>query len=121
MPSITFTDDTPTASTYSEISTGKKNEYLYQDDSCTLDEARTCRLSHQIATTPNGVNQHLVQMLRTDESATEDISATGGVHIVIKNPKQVVTSADLLLEWEKLKNKVDEQWDRIVAGLPFSA
>lgn len=117
--SITFTDDTPTNSTYIEVSTGKQNEYFFRDQAATLDQARTCRVSHQMATNSEGTDRHFIGMTRTDETAEEQ-AYVGTVHTVIGLPRKGVTSANLKLEWEKLKNKIDANWDNLMAGLPIS-
>jgi hypothetical protein len=115
----TFTDDTPTASTYTQVATTGADQYLYRDASSSLDEPRTARLSHTIAKSANGVNRHLLQMSRTNET-DDGVSYTGSVHVVIAMPKAGVAAADMLLEWEKLRNMVDDDWSLIIAGLPLS-
>jgi hypothetical protein len=41
---------------------------------------------------------------------------TGSVHVVAALPREGVASADLLLEWQKVKNFVDDNWDDFIAG-----
>lgn len=114
MSSHTFSDDTPTNSTYKLVSS-TKNEMILRDEGSSLDKPRTFRQSHQIAKATDGVDQHLVQLQRTDDDV-DGAPHVGSVHTVIRNPREGVTSADLLLEWQKLKNYIDANWDDIVGG-----
>jgi len=102
---LTLADDTPTNSTYNLVSL-RDSEAIYRDAASTLTEQRTLRISHQLATTVDGTDRHLVQLSRTDDNAG-DVPYTGTVHVVIAAPRDGVTEADLVLEWEKLKNLVD--------------
>jgi hypothetical protein len=38
------------------------------------------------------------------------------VHVVYEQPREGVTSANMKLEWQKLKNFVDANWDDIAGG-----
>lgn len=114
MSSLTMTDDTPTNVTYKPIST-RSNEMILRDDSSTLDEPRTVTFSHTISSDPNGTDRHLVKMSRTDDDA-DGVPHTGTVHVVVALPREGVTSADLQLQWEMLKNHLDANWASVVGG-----
>jgi hypothetical protein len=112
--SLTLSDDTPTNSTYKVISQ-KASEMILRDSASTLDNPRTFRISHQTSTDPNGTDRHLAQCVRVDDDS-DDMPQTGSVHVVGALPREGVTSANLKLEWEKLKNFVDDNWDDFVGG-----
>jgi len=112
--SLTMTDDTPTNSTYKVISQ-KTGEIIFRDSASTLDEPRTFRVSHQSPSDPNGVDRHLAQMVRSDDNA-DGMPQVGSVHIVVAQPREGVAQADLLLEWEKLRNWVDANWADFAQG-----
>lgn len=102
---LTLKDDTPTASTYNLVSL-RDSEAIYRDAASSLTEQRTLRISHQTANAADGADRHLVQLARTDDDAS-DVPHTATIHVVISAPREGVSEANLLLEWEKLKNLVD--------------
>ena len=114
MASLTMADDTPTNSTYKIIS-NSKNEMILRDTASSLDESRTFRVAHTPSSEPNGTDRHLAQMVRIDDDA-DDVPQTGSVHVVAAQPREGVTEANLQLEWEKLKNWVDANWDAFIGG-----
>lgn len=118
MSDLTLTDDTPTNSTYKLISSNK-GETIYRDSVSSLDEPRTFRASHQTSTEPNGTDRHLAQLIRVDDDA-DGLPQSGTVHVVVALPREGVTAANLKLEWEKLKNYIDADWDDFIGGFPPS-
>jgi len=112
--SITLTDDTPTNSTYKVIS-NTSTEIILRDSASSLDEPRTFRESHQASKDPNGSDRHFAQLVRVDDDA-DGIPQTGSIHIVLVMPREGVTNADMLLEWQKLKNYIDDNWDAFSNG-----
>lgn len=111
---LSITDDTPTNSTYNLVSL-QGNEAIYRDAASSITEQRTLRISHQTASNDDGVDRHLVQFARTDDDA-DDVPFTGTVHAVFALPRKGVTSANLTLEWEKLKNLVDASIADLLGG-----
>jgi hypothetical protein len=87
----------------------------YRDSNSTISNPRTLRISHQNANSATGTDRHLVQFSRTDDDANE-VPYTGTVHAVFALPREGVTSANLKLEWEKLKNLIDASIDEIIGG-----
>lgn len=114
MSSLTLSDDTPTNYTYKLIS-NNKNEMILRESTSTLDEPRTFRVSHQVDGNVNGVDRHLAQLVRVDDDA-DDAPHSGSVHVVLAQPREGVTSANMELEWQKLKNFIDANWDDFVGG-----
>jgi hypothetical protein len=114
MSILILADDTPTNSTYKLVSSAK-NEMILRDSGSTLDEPRTFRVAHTISSKQNGSDRHLVQLVRVDDD-TEGVPYTGLVHVVYEQPREGVTSANMKLEWQKLKNFVDANWDDIAGG-----
>lgn len=112
--SLTMSDDTPTNSTYKIIS-NSKSEMILRDSASTLDEPRTFRVSHQESKDPNGTDRHLAQCVRTDDDA-DGMPQAGSVHVVAAQPREGVSNANLLLEWEKLRNWIDANWDDFCGG-----
>jgi hypothetical protein len=112
---IQLTDGTNTAD-YVTISTSR-NEYIFRDDSSTLQNPRTLRVSHQVANSPDGVDRHLVQMVRNDDDEDGN-PIQGSVHVVLAAPRTGVTKANLLLQWEMLRRFVDAQFDELYDGFP---
>lgn len=111
---LSITDDTPTNSTYNLVSL-RDSEAIYRDAASEISEQRTLRISHQTATQDDGTDRHLVQFSRTDDNA-DDEPYTGTVHVVFALPRDGVSSANLTLEWEKLKNLVDASIAELLAG-----
>lgn len=111
---LSITDDTPTNSTYNLVSL-QGGEAIYRDAASSLTEQRTLRISHQNSTSVDGTDRHLVQFSRTDDDA-DDNPYMGTVHVVLALPREGVTSANLVLEWEKLKNLVDASIDDLLGG-----
>lgn len=91
------------------------NEAIYRDDSSSLSNPRTLRVSHDITDKVDGTDRHLVSFARTDDNA-ESVPYTGTTHVVIAAPREGVTEADLLKEWNKLSSTVTANFSRIVAG-----
>lgn len=114
MSSITMTDDTPTNVTYGLVS-AKGNEMILRDTSSSLDTPRLAQFSSQISNSANGTDRHLIKMTRTDDDADGN-PITGSVHTVIALPREAVSSANLQLQWEMMKNYIDANWDSIVGG-----
>lgn len=102
---LTLKDDTPASSVYNLVSL-QGSEAIYRDAASSINNQRTLRISHQIATQSDGIDRHLVQLARTDDDA-DGIPFTCTAHVVFAIPRDGVTEADFLLEWEKLKNIVD--------------
>lgn len=111
---LTLKDDTPTPSTYN-LQTLQGNEAIYRDAASTLSNPRYLRVSHQITKENTGIDRHLVQLSRMDDDA-DGVPFTGTAHVVFAIPRDGVTSADMVLEWEKLKNCVDVAIDDLLAG-----
>lgn len=116
---LTLKDDTPTSSTYNLVSL-RDSEAIYRDAASSLTEQRTLRISHSTANSDSGIDRHLVQLNRTDDDA-DDVPHTGTIHVVVAMPRDGVTTADMLLEWEKLKNCVDVSISELLAGFMPSA
>ena len=112
--SITLTDDTPTASTYKVISNNNA-EIICRDSASSLDEPRTFRESHTASKDPNGSDRHFAQCVRVDDDA-DGVPQTGTVHVVLVTPREGVSNADMKLEWEKLKNHIDDNWSDFSNG-----
>lgn len=111
---ITLTDDTPTNSTYN-LESIKDREAIYRDAGSSLGNERTFRVSHTLAKTPDGTDRHLVQSARTDDDA-DGVPFTGTVHAVFALPRSGVSSADLVLEYEKLRNWLDANIADVLNG-----
>lgn len=90
-------------------------EAIYRDDSSSLQNPRTLRVSHENAKAPDGTDRHLVQLVRVDDDA-DGVPYTGTVHVVLAVPREGVSQADMLLEFNKLKDVVTDFWDEIIAG-----
>jgi len=116
---LTLKDDTPTSSTYNLVSL-RDSEAIYRDAASSLTEQRTLRFSHSAATTADGIDRHLIQLVRTDDNAN-DVPYTGTIHVVIAMPRDGVSEANIILEWEKLKNGVDVSIAEILNGFMPSA
>jgi len=114
MSDLTLTDDTPTNYTYKFISS-KSGEILLRDSASSLDEPRTFRVSHQVASEPNGTDRHLAQLVRVDDDA-EGVPFSGAVHVVLAMPREAVAAADMEIEWQKLKNYIDDNWSDFING-----
>lgn len=111
---LSITDDTPTNSTYN-LTKLSESEAIYRDAASLITNPRTLRISHQTATQADGVDRHLVQFGRVDDDA-DSVPYTGTVHVVFALPREGVTSANLTLEWEKLKNLVDASVAELLGG-----
>lgn len=116
---LTLKDDTPTSYTY-VLTSLNGNEAVYRDNSSSLQNPRLMRISHQITSKDDGSDRHLVQLSRSDDNADGD-PFLGSVHVVLSLPREGVTSADLVLEWEKLKNCVDVAITELLDGFMPSA
>lgn len=117
--SLTLKDDTPTSSTYNLISLSG-SEAVYRDAASDIGEPRTLRISHSTTKEADGTDRHLVQLSRTDDNG-DAIPYTGTIHVVIAFPRDGVSSANMLLEWEKLKNCVDVSISELLGGFMPSA
>lgn len=111
---IILTDDTPTNSTYLLMSI-KDNEAIYRDQGSSLGNERVFRVAHTVAKNNDGSDRHLVQCNRTDDDA-DGIPFTGSVYVVLNLPRSGVTSADLILEYEKLRNWLDTNIADVLGG-----
>lgn len=100
--------------TYVLMSTNA-SEAIYRDDSSTLSNPRTLRVSHQIAKEDTGVDRHLIQLSRTDDDA-DGLPYTGTAHAVLAVPRDGVTQADFIKEWNKLKDVVDDYMTALLGG-----
>lgn len=116
---LTLADDTPTNSTYNLVSL-QGSEAIYRDAASVISNPRTLRISHQTSKEADGIDRHLVQLSRTDDDA-DDVPHTGTVHVVLAHPREGVTSANIALEWEKLKNCVDASITELLGGFMPSA
>jgi hypothetical protein len=112
--SLVIKDDTPTSSTYNLMS-ANGSEVIYRDAASSLSNPRILRVSHQNATKADGTDRTLISFSRVDDDA-DGVPFTGTVHIVFARPREGVSSADLLLEWEKLKNTADANISNLVGG-----
>jgi hypothetical protein len=111
---LVIKDDTPTSSTYN-LMAANGSEVIYRDAASTLSNPRVLRVSHQIAKSNDGIDRSLVSLSRVDDDA-DDVPFTGSVHIVVSQPRDGVTQANLILEWEKLKNIFDANVTDIFGG-----
>lgn len=111
---LTLTDDVPANSTYGLVSL-KDTEAIYRDAASSLQSPRTLRMAHTVAKEANGVDRHLIQVVRTDDD-TDGMPVSGSVHVVIAIPRTGPTTANMLKEWEKLKNFIESDWASLIGG-----
>lgn len=107
-------DDTPTSSTYKRM-TANGSESTYRDEASTFSNPRTIRVSHQKASSSSGADRTLVEFARVDDN-TDGVPRKGSVHTVFNQPREGVTQANILLEWEKMKNHIDANIGEYIAG-----
>jgi hypothetical protein len=114
--SITVSDGT-NSFTYNQVSlksTSKSSEAIYRDAASTLALPKTIRVSHELAPSVTGTDRHLVQFNTTE--LDNDVPYTGSAHVVFAAPRKGVSSADMLVEWKKLKDLVDDHFDLLLGG-----
>lgn len=92
-----------------------EGEGMYRDDSSSLSEPRTLRISHDMSKTADGVDRHLISFARTDDDG-DDVPHTGTVHVVFAAPRDGVLQADLIKEWVKLKTLIDAHTATLLGG-----
>jgi len=112
---LTLTNDAAVDSTYQQVP-APVGEVLYRDTASSLSEPRTLRLAYQQAADDDGVDRFLVQMKRVDDDA-DSMPQSATVHVVFSLPRKGVTNADVVLEWEKLKNLIEASISEITAGI----
>lgn len=111
---LTLADDVPANSTYGLVSL-KDTEAIYRDQASTIANPRTLRIAHTVAKEANGVDRHLIQVVRTDDD-TDGLPVSGAIHVVMAIPRTGPTAANMQKEWEKLKNFIESDWASLIGG-----